>query len=370
MLVHVPDDHGATDVLHVDADSVVVRPRRHPGDTYPSLWFWFCVRSPEPVPRCRIEIQHLTPGADTYEPFWKHCLWSRDGMAWARIPDTAQRFGETTLTVEAPLPAAGELWIAATYPLPLSGYDSLFATLATPPASGLRWQRWTAGRSVRGRPIEAFRIERGGGGRERPVLVIAGQHAVEQSGKIFAETILRGYHRGTFAGTPMAALLERHPVVVVPMANPDGCFDGRMNTNAAGTVMDTATDDSPEMQAALAVLDATRPVAVINCHGWGNEQGSPPYEDLYRWSDIDPLFAFLRAHLPGCNTSSSPHLLGDNFRLETEAKACYGAECIITELNWNAYVPPEGGPPCRPTRAQIEQRAVEYWAAIASSFVR
>jgi hypothetical protein len=55
--VHVPDDHGATDLLHIDADSVAVRPRRHPGDTYPSLWFWFCVRSPVAVPRAQIEAR-------------------------------------------------------------------------------------------------------------------------------------------------------------------------------------------------------------------------------------------------------------------------------------------------------------------------
>jgi hypothetical protein len=354
-------------VLHIGDDEVVVRPRRYPGDTYPALWFYFGVRAAEdrPAGLRRVVIQELTPGADTYEPFWKHCLWSGDGLQWERIPDGAQRYGETTLTVEANLPPGGNLWIAETYPLPLGGYEALYRELAAPPASGLKWERWTCGRSGLGRPLEAFRIQRDGPPTTRSLLILAGQHAVEQSGKIFAETVLRGYHAGTFAGTSIATLLETHSIVVIPLANPDGCYDGRMNSNAAGEVMDTATDDSPEIRAALAVVDEVRPEAVVNCHGWGNEWGQPPYEDVYRWSDEDPLFTCLRAHVPGCSSSASPHLLGEQFRLEHEARRRYGSECIITELNWNSYLPPEGGPPVRPTRAQIERRAVEYLTAVA-----
>lgn len=365
--VNIPEDHGATEKLYVGEDEVVVQPRRYPGDTYPPLWFYFEVRAApsRPTSPVRVTIQDLTPGADTYEPFWKHCLWSWDGLQWERIPPVSQRYGETTLTVDAELPSGGSLWIAETYPLPLRGYLDLYRELSKPPATGLQWDRWTCGHSVQGRPIEAFRLWLEGASPERTLMLLAGQHAVEQSGKIFAETVLRGYHSGRFAGTPMADLLEHYSVVVIPLANPDGCYDGRMNSNAAGQVMDAPTDDSPEMQAALAVVDEFRPAVLVNCHGWGNEWGQPPYEDLYRWTDEDALFAYLRRHVPGCSSSASPHWLGEQFRLENEARQRWGTECLITELNWNSYLPPEGGPPVRPTRAQIESRAVEYLTAIA-----
>ena len=37
----VPDDHGATDVVHQEAELLLVRPRDYPEDTYPALWFTF-----------------------------------------------------------------------------------------------------------------------------------------------------------------------------------------------------------------------------------------------------------------------------------------------------------------------------------------
>lgn len=373
--VIVPQDHGATDVLHEEERAVVVRPHDYPEDTYPALWFYFQIHNDtgHDLGWAQVRVENLPTGADSYEPFWKHCLWSRDGEAWERIPDEAQRFGETTLTVEVPLRAGESLWVAETFPLPYgegsvhraSTYLRLCAECAAPPASGLSIERLRVGESARGRPLYAFRICR----EERPapqnLLVVAGQHAVEQSGKIFAETVLRGYHGGRFAGTDMETLLQSHNVVVVPLANPDGCYDGRMNTNAEGIIMDAPSDNSVETRAMLALIEETAPRALINCHGWGNRIGAPPHEDLYRWTDDDPLFAYLRAHVPGCSTSGSPHWLADNFRLESHARERFGTECVITELNWNCYLPPDGGPPRLPTRAEIEARAVEYFMAIA-----
>ncbi|MCS6863298.1 MAG: hypothetical protein NZT92_23570, partial [Abditibacteriales bacterium] len=81
--------------------------------------------------------------------------------------------------------------------------------------------------------------------------------------------------------------------------------------------------------------------------------------------DEDPLFAYLRAHVPGCSTSPFPHYLADRFRLECYARERYGTHCVITELNWNWYLPPEGGPPRQPTLEDIQARAVEYVTAIA-----
>jgi len=367
MKVTVPEDHGATDVLQEEEAAVVVRPHRYPGDTYPSLWFYFQVVNDtgRDLEAAQIVVEELTPGRDTYEPFWKHCLWSRDGRLWERIPAAAQRFGETTLTVETPLKAGAGLWIAETFPRPYGHFLQLGDQMTASPAAGRRVQRWRFGGSVQGRPLEAFRIQAEAGAAAQNLLLFAGQHAVEQSGKIFAETVLRGYHRGDFAGTVMADLLQTHNVIVVPLANPDGCYDGRMNTNAAGTVMDDPADDSVETQALLALIDETQPQVLVNCHGWGNESGAPPYEDVYRWTDEDPLFITLRTHVPGCSTSAFPHWLGDHFRVEGYAREHYGTECVITELNWNWYLPPDGGPPRQPTVGDIQARAVEYFSALA-----
>lgn len=367
MKLIVPEDHGATDFVHEEEQMVVVRPHDYPEDTYPNIWFYFQALNDtgRDIECAQIRVEELTPGANTYEPFWKHCLWSRDGTYWERIPDSAQRFGEMTLTVEFPLKAGESLWIAETFPLPYSHYKLLCEEMVAPPASGLRVERLHLGDSARGRPLYAFRIGREGRQRENTVLVVAGQHAVEESGKIFAETVLRGYHGGRFAGTPMETLLETHDVVVAPLANPDGCYDGRMNTNAEGVIMDSPSDNSAETLAMIALIDEIRPRVLINCHGWGNEVGTCPYEDLYRWTDEDALFAYLREHVPGCSSSGSPHWLADNFRLENYARPRYGTECVITELNWNWYIPPGGGPPRQPTWEDIEARAVEYWEAIA-----
>jgi hypothetical protein len=225
--------------------------------------------------------------------------------------------------------------------------------------------RQLLGHTTEGRPLYAFHIEGEQDAAQRNLLLIAGQHAVEQSGKMFAETLLRGYHSGQFAGTPMEALLQTHNVSVVPLANPDGCNHGRMNSNAAGIVMDSAADNSVETQAVLALIDQLRPHVLINCHGWGNEIGAPPYEELYRWTDQDALFVYLRDHIPGSSSSGRPHLFRDDFRLESYARERYGTQCVITEVNYHWCVPPTGGPPRQPTRMDIDARIGEYLTAIA-----
>jgi hypothetical protein len=363
----VPPDHGATDALHEEEGAVIVRPHHYEEDTYVSLWFTFQVVNDtgRDLTHAEIRIESLPPGPDTYQPFWKYCLWSRDGQRWERIPQTAQRLGETTLTLDVALMAQESLWIAETFPLPYGRYLGLCEAMTAPAASGCGVQRMQVGSSAQGRPLYAFCIQREAAPADRNLLLLAGQHAVEQSGKIFAETVLRGYHSGAFAGTAMETLLQTHNVYVAPLVNPDGCYDGRMNSNAEGIIVDTASDNSVETRALLAWMEEIRPAVMVNCHGWGNEVGTLPHEDLYRWTDEDPFFAYLRAHILGCNSSGSPHLFADHFRLENQARARYGTECVITELNWNWYVPPKGGPACHPTWQDIEARAVAYFTAIA-----
>jgi hypothetical protein len=371
MKVECPADHGSVETLREEREVAVVRPRRHPGDTYPSLWFWFRAFNDgdRPIRDARIVVEQLRPGHDSYEPFWKHCLWSAGGECWERIPSGHQSFGETSLTVHVDLEPGEGRWIAETFPLPYSHHLRKCAEWSASPPSGLEFRRLALGESVEGRPLVAFQVRRPGSEPGAHLLLLAGQHAVEQSGKLFAETVLDGYHSGRFDGTVMARLLETHGVTVVPLANPDGCYAGRMNTNAVGVVVDDPSDNSVETLALLELIDALRPRTLVNCHGWANKQGTPPYEDLYRWTDDDPIFAFLREHLPGCNTSAMGHWLADRFRLECHARERHGTECLITELNWNSYLPPDGGPERLPTLADLQARSVEYFTAISRYLV-
>ncbi|MBM3459065.1 MAG: hypothetical protein FJX77_11110 [Armatimonadetes bacterium] len=369
MEIHVPQDHGATEVLACESDRATVRPRRWEGDTYPALWFYFQVRNDaeRTLPAARIVVEELKPGFDSYEPFWKHCLCSADGESWERIPAERQRFGETTLVVEKPLAPGEALWIAATFPLPLATCRAMSRVWQVAPPSGLAFEHRTLATGAANYPLEAFRIRRPDRRPRRNLVIVGGQHAVEQTGKLFPATVLDGYHSGAqiAAGSPWAELLEDWAVTVVPLANPQGCEDGRMNTNRAGIVVDDPADNSEETVALLGLLDELQPEVLVNCHGWGNEQGVAPYEDLYRWSDADPLFAWLRERVPGCSSSSAGHWLADRFRLECHVRPRYGTECIITELNWNWYVPPGSSRAVQPTREQIEARVREYFTEIA-----
>jgi hypothetical protein len=369
MKVHVPQDHGATDVLSEEADLVVVRPHKFPGDTYVPLWFNFRADndSSTHLQHARIGIQELASGRDTYQPYWKNCVWSRDGVNWDRVPDGAKQLEETRLTIETALGPNESVWCAIIDPLPYAWYVALCEELSAPAAAGLPWTITGRhlGHSVEGRPLQAYRINSGTSETRRQLLIVAGQHAVEQSGKLFAAAAVRGYHDGRFAGTIMETLLHTHDVTVVPLANPDGCYHGRMNSNAAGIVMGKRGDDSIESAMVLALIDELQPHVMINCHGWGNEVGVPPYEDVYRFSDDDPLFVHLRANVPGCSSSGNPHLFRDDFCLENHACGRFGTHCAITEVNYHWYIPPGGGAPRHPTTADLQARIHEYLHAIA-----
>jgi hypothetical protein len=369
MKVIVPEDHGATDVLREEAECVVVRPHHFDGDTYVPLWYNFRALNDtgHDLPQAGIIIEGLAPGI--YQPYWQHCVWSRDGNNWERIPESARQLGETSLTIETPLAVGEGCRVAVIWPLPYAWYESLCNEMATPSTANSGWslERRQIGNSVEGRPLYAFHIGRGDSSARRHLLIVAGQHAVEQSGKMFAENVLRGYHSGEFRGTPMEDLLQTHNVTVVPLANPDGCYHGRMNSNVQGIVIDRQTDNSVEAQAVLSLIDEIQPHVLINCHGWGNEIGTLPYEDIYRFSDNDPLFLYLKAHVPGCSSSGLPHLFDDGVgRIEHHAHARYGTECTITEVNYHWHLPPDGGAPRQPTRPDINDRIRQYLTAMAS----
>jgi len=368
MKVIVPEDHGATGVLREEPETVVVQPHHYEGDSYIPGWYHFQAVNDtgSSIRQARIVIEGLAPGV--YAPYWKHSVWSRDGENWERIPDTARQLVDTTLTIETSLDVDEGCWVAVIFPLPYTWYEQLCEEMTAPVMADANWnvERQQIGSSVEGRPLYAFHVRRENGLPKRHLLIVAGQHAVEQSGKMFAANVLRGYHSGEFRGTVMDELLQTHNVTVVPLANPDGCYHGRMNSNIQGIVIDRQTDNSVETLAVLALIDEIQPHVLINCHGWGNEVGVLPHEDIYRFTDNDPLYLHLVEHVAGCSSSGSPHLFDDAVgRLEFYARDRHGTHCTITEVNYHWYLPPDGGPPRQPTRADINHRIRQYIQAIA-----
>ncbi|HUT75544.1 MAG TPA: M14 family zinc carboxypeptidase [Armatimonadota bacterium] len=364
--VHVPEDHGAVDVLATGADWVSVAPHDYPEDTYPNVWYWFCVRnaSSAAVSPARITLSGLTAGPEperVYVPFWSMSLWSRDGERWERVPPSNQALADDRVEFTADLAPGESVWIAETFPMPWEHCRSFMDHLAEIAEPGFELERLHLGDSEEGRPVLAARIANG---KSRPALVlIGGQHAVEESGKLFCETAIEWLVRQR--RTPQVRdLLSRHEIFLAPEVNPDGCYCGRMNTNARGVVMDALDDDSVEMRNQLRLADQVTPRILVNCHGWGNTIGTPPYEGWYRWRDEDPFFDHVCARVPGAATSTE-HLLDGRFRLESYVREKFAAHAGILEINWNFYVKHEGSV-VQPTIEHLRARSIEYFRAIAT----
>jgi hypothetical protein len=118
------------------------------------------------------------------------------------------------------------------------------------------------GRSGTGRPLLALHFSRGPG---RPVaLVIGQQHGNEPAG---GEAVLAVAQQLADPQAPLAAVLDRLDVVVLPRANPDGAALNR-RTNAAG--LDINRDHlllrTPEADALAGLVAWLRPVLVVDAH--------------------------------------------------------------------------------------------------------
>ena len=118
------------------------------------------------------------------------------------------------------------------------------------------------GRSAGGEPLLALRF----GHRDaRPVALLIGQqHGDEPAG---AEALLVVAGRLAEPSDPLAAVLERLDVVVLPRANPDGARAGQRR-NAAG--LDPNRDHlrlaGPEAAVIAALMQSLRPVLVADLH--------------------------------------------------------------------------------------------------------
>ena len=362
--VHVPADHGAVDVLGAGDDWAEVSPHDYPEDTYPNIWYWFRVRNPGPraLTPARIVLSGLFAGSDRiYVPFWGMSLWSRDGRVWDRVPPQSQDVLGDRVVFTVDLAGGESVWIAETFPLSWEHCLTFMESLPEIAKPGFEVERLHLGDSELGRPVLAARIS---DGRRHPALaLIGGQHAVEESGKLFCETVVDWLLQERRSPV-VRDILSRYEVFIAPEVNPDGCYDGRMNTNAHGVVMDASADDSLEMRNQLRFVDQVQPRILVNCHGWGNTIGAPPYEGWYRWRGEDALFDHVVANVPGAATSTE-HIIDGLFRLEPYVRDKFGAHAGMLEINWNFYVRPDGVI-VQPTAEDLRARSIEYFRAIAT----
>lgn len=364
--VYVPKDHGAVDVLVEGRDRVEVAPHDYPEDTYPNIWYWFCVRNvgSAAVTPARIVLSGLFAGPEperVYVPFWSMSIWSRDGERWQRVPGNAQTLGDDRVEFRVDLAPGEAIWIAETFPLSWQHCLSFVQNLPEMAEPGFELEKLHLGASEEGRPVIAARVS---DGRPHPAIVlIGGQHAVEESGKLFCEAVL-DWLIGERGSPEVRDILSRFEIFVAPEVNPDGCYDGRMNTNARGVVMNSPNDDSVEMRNQLRLIDHAQPHILVDCHGWGNMIGRPPYDGWYRWSGEDPLFEHVVERVPGA-ASSTDHFLDHAFRLEPYARDRFACHAGILEINWNFCLKPDGSV-AQPTIDDLRARSIQYFRAIAS----
>jgi hypothetical protein len=362
--VHVPEEHGAVDILETGPDWVEVAPHDYPEDTYPNIWYWFCVRNAgdAAVASARVTLSGLFSGPDRiYQPFWSMSLWSRDGESWERAPPGSQTVHEDRVEFVTDLAPGDSVWFAETFPLPWGHCETFMNRLPQISEPRYEFEKLHLGQSEDRRPITAARVS---AASPKPALVlIGGQHAVEESGKLFCETVLE-WLISSRESDEVREILSRYEIFVAPEVNPDGCWDGRMNTNARGVVMDGRDDDSAEMRAQLRLVDEARPSILVNCHGWGQATGKPPHDGWYRWDDEDPFFRHVRQRVPGAATSLDSFLTED-FRLEQHVRTEWGAHVGILEINWNFYQQADGKI-VQPTIEDLRARSIEYFRAIAS----
>lgn len=155
------------------------------------------------------------------------------------------------------------------------------------------------GRSEAGTPLWALFFTRAADpaaapGRRPVVLLVGQQHGNEPAG---AEALLVVAQRLADASSPLAAVLARVDVVVLPRANPDGAMLGRRR-NAAG--LDINRDhlrlQTPEAQALAALMQRLRPVLVVDVH------------EFVALSRHLPRFGGLKAHDMLLQYATTPNL--------------------------------------------------------------
>ena len=382
IVVSVPEDHGATDVLDVSERSAVVQPHDYPEDTYHACWYYFGVankaasRSSIKITLQNLPIDPPYYGGKGYEPFWKNSVWSTDRMNWKRITDKNQKFGESSVEIQMDLGPEESRWIAETYPVTYQDYSNLMEQLPNYRGSELEREKILLGKTEKGRPLYAVKFTSPSSGDKKVMLLVSGQHAVEESGKIFTHTVIQWLNEN-YRISKAREVLRNCEVYVVPLANPDGCYDGRMNTNAKGE--NPLIDACVETQCIFKLIDEIKPSILINAHGWGNLLGKAPHEGWYHWDESDPFYLHMKKNMYGVGSVDEPekegaekpsdHIIKEDFKIENYAHSRYGTYTGILEIDWNSYKPSADAREVRPTLHQIRKRSLEYFLTASSMLI-
>lgn len=176
----------------------------------------------------------------------------------------AARFPDPALRYDTPAFAAGHAGFTSA-----AEVDALMRGLQ-PGAEGTRVQRVSAGQSQTGVPIDAWLFTRlpdadpaalRAAGRPT-VLLVGQQHGDEPAGAEALLVVAQQLARG-----PLAALLDRINVIVLPRANPDGAL---LQRRASASGLDINRDHlllrTPEAQAQARLVRDYRPAVVVDAH--------------------------------------------------------------------------------------------------------
>lgn len=125
------------------------------------------------------------------------------------------------------------------------------------------------GYSVLGNPIWCATI-----GQGSPMMVTANVHGYEPSGREAALRWLRDIAYST--DSEITTYLATHRVVVIPTVNPDGSFLPLQRFNGSGVDVGQRymSMREPENRAVARVIQREQPVAILDCHEVGDDQGA------------------------------------------------------------------------------------------------
>lgn len=184
---------------------------------------------------------------------------------WQESAEVAARFPDPERSYTTPGLAAGRTTYTSNAEL-----GQWLRQLATPGTSGTKTELVTAGTSQEGQPILALLLTRAASTSlhdldqsQRPtVLLIGQQHGDEPAGSEALLALAQDLKQG-----PLASVLDKINVLLVPRANPDGAAAGRRTTaNGLDMNRDHLLLQTPEAQALAKLSRNYRPVAVLDAH--------------------------------------------------------------------------------------------------------
>ncbi|TDS78182.1 zinc carboxypeptidase [Comamonas sp. JUb58] len=184
---------------------------------------------------------------------------------WKESDEVAARFPDPQRSYATPGLGAGRTTYTSNAEL-----GQWLRQLANPGPSGTKAELVTAGTSQEGQPILALLLTRAASTSlhdldqsQRPTVLLVGQqHGDEPAGSEALLALAQDLKQG-----PLASVLDKINVLLVPRANPDGAAAGRRTTaNGLDMNRDHLLLQTPEAQALAKLGRIYRPIAVFDAH--------------------------------------------------------------------------------------------------------